>query len=144
MKVILLKNIVGIGKAGEIKDLADGYVRNYLLPRALAHLATEKNIVALKQQKDLIVKRTAKNTANLKKAATQLNGQKFELVVKANEAGTLYAAIGPAQIASLLTERGYAIEAKQVVGEVIKQIGTYTVGVAFGGFRADIILIIKT
>lgn len=131
MKVILLDNIRGVGQVGDVKDVSDGYGRNFLFPRSLARPATAG---AVKDAEALKAKRLAARSLELEQAqavAAKLAGAVIEMTGKANAKGTLFAAIEPEQVAERLsTLAGARIEASAVrLAEPLKTLGDHTVTV---------------
>ena len=121
-----------INTTGEIKDVADGYARNYLFPRKLAIVATED---AIKKTEELRAQQAAtaeKLRQELTAMADQINGAAVELSSKANEEGTLFASIDAAKIAETLSAHfSTTITAQQVaLDEPIKSIGEHVVAVS--------------
>ncbi|RNB79958.1 50S ribosomal protein L9 [Brevibacillus nitrificans] len=105
MKVIFLQDVKGQGKKGEVKDLSEGYVRNFLLPRGLAKEATDSNVKTLDAQKRSEEKRKEQE----KQEAIELGEKLGELTVKvkgkAGEGGRLFGAISSKQVAQALEEQ---------------------------------------
>ena len=99
MKVILLQDIKGVGKAGEIHNVADGHGRNYLLPRGLALEATSGNLAQAKARQAAQARRTDKALAEAKELAAKLETKPILVTAKAGEAGRLFGAVTNAQIA---------------------------------------------
>ncbi len=141
MKVLLLKDVYKLGHAGDVKKVADGYARNYLIPRNFAVLATAG---AVKQAETL---RTAANslrqklTAELGGLAEKINGTKLYFPAKAGETGKLYGSITTQVIADALNkELGENIDRRVVVHQPIRELGTYKVPVRL---TADLIATIS-
>lgn len=115
MRVILLDNIRGIGQVGDIKEVSDGYARNFLIPRGKARLATvsaEKEVaaIAVKKRESLALERQQAETL-----AGTLAGLCVELSGKANAQGTLFSALDPADIASAVSAKaGIHIASDQI------------------------------
>jgi len=128
MKVILIKDIKGVGKKGEIKEAADGYARNFLLPENLAQPATDENIAKLKRQTEEKTRLAVKDLLSAEKIAAKIDGQTIEIKTKANGEGRFYAAIGAAAIAKKLKDKGFDIKKEQVLlTEPIKEEGEFAV-----------------
>jgi len=133
MEIILIKNIKGLGKVGDIKKVADGYARNFLLPQKLAEPATES---AIKKAEDLAKKKSRgekEKLAETRKLAEKLKGK--AVVIKAKEkGGKLFGSIGAKEIAAGLKKMGLEISEKSIVMEKpIKEIGEKEVKVKLGG-----------
>ncbi len=131
MEVVLLKEVKRLGKAGEVKRVADGYARNYLIPRGLAVAATEAMIQQMAERNASAAQREAKAKAAAEGKAASLH--KVELVFKAKvgESGRLYGSITSADIAEQLSQKlGEEIDKRRVLLEdPIKEVGRFKVEV---------------
>jgi len=130
MKLILKEDIHGLGKAGQIINVKDGYARNYLLPRGLALLADERNLKLLEYQKKKFEEEAKKKRQDAESIAERL-GQ-LELTIKANagEDQKLFGSITSKDIAEALEKEGFAIDKKHInISEPIKRTGEYEVEV---------------
>ena len=130
MKVLLLEDVYKLGRAGDVKKVAPGYARNYLMPLGLVVLATPG---AVKQagriQKHGEVKR-AKVNKELGGVAEQLEGKLFLFAAKASETRRLYGSINTQMIAEKVSEEiGVTIEAKQIESQPLRMIGKHDVSV---------------
>jgi len=105
MKVIFLQDVKGQGKKGEIKDLSEGYVRNYLLPRGLVKEATEGNLKMLEVQKRSDAKRKEQEKQEAQQLAARLEEITLKITGKAGEGGRLFGAISSKQVAQALEEQ---------------------------------------
>ena len=134
MKVIFLQDVKGQGKKGEMKEVSDGYARNYLLPRNLATQATADNLNALKIKEKAAVAKAAKEKAQAEENARKLEGVQVIIRARSGGSGKLFGAVTSAEIASALKEQyGIDIEKNKIVqGEPIKTYGTYTVKAKLG------------
>ena len=124
MQVILLKDIPKIGRKYEVKNISDGYVRNFLLPRKLAEVATPNTIANIekKKEKEGISKNAREETIN--KNIAKLKGIKISIKEKANEKGHLFATVKPEEIVNALKEKNIEISADMMeINEPIKEIG---------------------
>ena len=99
MKVILKQDVKGLGKAGEIHNVADGHGRNFLLPRGFAVEATAGNLAQAASQQAATAKRAALALADAKELAAKLESRPIVVAAKAGESGKLFGAITNAQIA---------------------------------------------
>jgi large subunit ribosomal protein L9 len=130
MKVLLLKDVYKLGRAGDIKKVADGYGRNFLIPQGLAVLATAgalKQVVKIRSQAE--VRRTELNS-ELKDLAAQINGLTLVFNAKAGETGKLYGSITTQDVATAITEKvRYEVKKQQVDMQPIRVLGEYTVHV---------------
>jgi large subunit ribosomal protein L9 len=131
MQVVLLKDVRRLGKTGELHEVADGYARNYLIPRGLAAAATS---AARQQAAEQVVIQARQERAEQERAAQQATKmENIELVfaAKAGESGRLYGSITKADIAEQLAEKiGMDVDRRKIVlDEPIKELGTSTVEV---------------
>ena len=128
MKVLLIKDVYKLGHAGEVKKVADGYGRNYLLPQGLAILATPG---ALKQAEGIRSRAAASRqmlNAELGGLASQIDGQTVTFSSKAGETGKLYGSITTQDIADELSKViGAQIDRKQVETQPIRVLGEHKV-----------------
>jgi len=145
VKIVLLDNIKGVGKVGDVKEVNDGYARNFLMPRGLgkpANASTLKEVNMLRAQK---LEATLLEESRAKTAIEKLKGATITLAGKANAKGKLFSSISKDDIASQLSVlagahiKPDAIEAD----DQLKSVGTHTIHARIGSaLRADITLII--
>ena len=130
MKVLLLDDVYKLGRAGEVKKVAPGYARNYLMPQGLAVLATPgamKMADRIKKQGE--VKR-AKINQELGGVAEQLAGKRFTFAAKASETRRLYGSINTQMIAEAVSEEiGVAVEPRQIESQPLRMLGKHMVAV---------------
>jgi large subunit ribosomal protein L9 len=130
MRVMLLKDVYKLGRAGDVKKVADGYGRNYLMPQGLAVLATPG---ALKQSERIRASATeerARLNQELSSVAERLTGLSLHFPAKAGETGKLYGSITSAMIAEAIEKQTEAtIDRRQVDTQPIKTLGVHTVRV---------------
>jgi len=131
MEVILLKDVKRLGQAGEIKQVADGYARNYLIPRGLAAPASEDIRQILAQQAEAKIRHAAHDKEAAEAKAASLEHIVLEFNAKAGESGRLYGSITSADIAAKLSEVvGEQIDKRKVLlEEPIKEAGQTKVDV---------------
>lgn len=134
MKVIFNTDVKGQGKKGELKEVSDGYARNYLLPRKLASEATADNINALKLKERAKARQIELDKAQARENAQKLEGVQVIIRAKAGEKGRLFGAVTSAEISKALKEQyGIDVEKNKIVqGEPIKTFGAYTVKAKLG------------
>ena len=144
MKIIYLKNNGGC-KKGDIKEVAEGHARNFLIPQGLAVLATSENISRVKKELDKKEKTKIVAVDQAKIIADKINGKRIEIRAKANKEGKLYAAISEVEVKTVLKKQGFNIgEAKIVFPTHIKEAGDFTVTVDFGsGISSTIIILVR-
>jgi large subunit ribosomal protein L9 len=130
MKVMLIKDVYKLGRAGEVKRVADGYGRNYLLPQGLAVLATPG---ALKQSERIKVQATVQRDAlneEMSVVAEQLTGVVLTFSAKASETGKLYGSVTTQMIADSLSEKtGVEINKRYVDSQPLRAVGEHQVQV---------------
>ncbi len=130
MRVLLIKDVYKLGRAGEIKKVAAGYGRNYLIPQGLAIPATKG---AMQQSERIAAKATERRAVlneELSDVAEVLNGKKLYFPVKASETGRLYGSISAEDIVKLVKSNySIDIERRQVETEPVRQLGTYNIPV---------------
>ena len=132
MKIVLLQNVKNIGQAGDIKEVAEGYARNFLIPRKMAETATAEAI-----KKAEIIRATREteektHISKLQKLAEKTNGQKIVIKVKA-KAEKLFGSVTAKDIANELKNRHLEIDEKYIIlEEPIKQTGSYKINIDFG------------
>jgi large subunit ribosomal protein L9 len=132
MKVILLKDIENLGKKYEIKEVSDGYARNYLIPKKLAKVANEKNLEWLEKQKEKEEKKAEEELKKVQEAASAVDGQEVVIPVKVGEDGQLFESITVQKIYEKLKELGFEIKKKQILLESpIKELGEFPVKIKF-------------
>jgi large subunit ribosomal protein L9 len=127
MKVLLIKDVYKLGRAGDIKKVADGYGRNFLLPQGLAVLATEgalKQVQKIKAQAE--VRRNTQNS-ELKGVADLIKEVTLIFPAKAGDTGKLYGSITTGDIAAALTEKiRFEVKRQQVDTQPIRTLGEFT------------------
>ena len=130
MKVLLIKDVYKLGRAGDVKNVADGYGRNFLLPQKLAVLATPGAMkTAEKIRSTAEVQRAALNN-ELKDLADHINGVTLTFPVKAGETGKLYGSITTQDVASAIQEQTrYEVKRQQIDMQPIRELGEYKVHV---------------
>ena len=130
MKVLLLEDVYKLGRAGDVKKVAPGYARNYLMPQGLAVLATPgamKMADRIKKQGE--VKRARVNQ-ELGGVAEQLEGKRFTFPAKASETRRLYGSINTQMIAEAVSEEiGVPVEAKQIESQPLRMLGKHNVAI---------------
>ena len=134
MKVIFNVDVRGQGKKGEMKEVSDGYARNYLLPRKLATEATADNINALKLKEKAKAAQMAKEKAQAEENAKKLSGVQVIIRAKAGSGGKLFGAVTSQEISKALTEQfDIDIEKNKIVqADPIKTFGAFTVKAKLG------------
>ena len=134
MKVIFNTDVRGQGKKGEMKEVSDGYARNYLMPRGLASPATADAVNALKLKEKAKAAQMSKEKAAAEENAKRLSGVVVQISARAGQGGRLFGAVTSQEIAEALREQhGIEIEKNKIVqAEPIKQFGSYEVKAKLG------------
>jgi large subunit ribosomal protein L9 len=129
MRVVFLKDVPGIAKTGEVKEVADGYARNYLIPRKLASLVTSQATSQLESQLNSRARKQAQVTENLSKIADRLNGKEITIKAKVGTKDRLYGSITSADIAGELSRAtGIDVDKRKIeLPEPIRELGSYDV-----------------
>ena len=127
MKVILNVDVKHLGEEGDVKNVATGYARNYLLPRALAVPFTPETEALFEAKKAEIEARKEVKRQNARSLKEKLEGASFEIFMPAGANGKLYGAVTTQVIAETLNKNGYDIERKRIdiPGLAIKTVGNY-------------------
>jgi len=133
MKVILREDVETLGKAGDVVKVADGFGRNYLIPKRLAVLADVRNLRALEHDRRVIGARAKKTRKTAEELGGKLSSLFLTIPAKAGEGGKLFGAVTSRDIAQALEQAGVPVDRKMVLlAEPIKQIGEYKVKVKAG------------
>ena len=128
MKVILLQNVENVGKKYEIKEVKDGYARNFLIEKELAKPVTKQSLKWLESQKEVMEKEVEEDLKNYQALATQLDGLEVPFALKVGGHGELFESINPAKIVEKLKEMGFEVKKSHIVLEApIKSLGEYSV-----------------
>ena len=132
MKIILLQNVPALGQKYAVKDVADGYAGNFLLPRRLAVVATPALLKDLEQKKTTMAKVAERDESATKALVKKLDGYKLEISAKATEEGTLYAAIGIEELKAAFIKHKLDIgNATIKTGEPLKELGEHVITLQF-------------
>jgi large subunit ribosomal protein L9 len=141
MEVILLENIDKLGSRGQVVKVADGYGRNYLLPKKLAVAATPQNRKHMEQQRVRFLKLEAKEKGDAQDLATLLQGVSVTLTRKSGEKGTLFGSVTAIDIAEKLAAQGYNIDRRKIaLDSPLKILGEYDVPIKL---HRDVTALIK-
>lgn len=127
MRVLLLKDVYNLGRAGDVKRVADGYGRNYLLPKGLAVLATPGAVKQSERIRTAAEARRAQLNQELGGVAEQINGLTLVFPAKAGETGKLYGSITSAMLAEAIErETGLTIDRRQIDSQPVKTLGVHS------------------
>jgi large subunit ribosomal protein L9 len=130
MKIILKEDVKSIGSMGQIIDVADGFARNYLVPRGFAVEANVKNVKSLEHEKKVIQEKAKKIKNQAQDFAARISGVTVVIKAKAGEEGKLFGSVTTMDIAEQLKNEGIDIDRKKIsLEEPIKRLGSYSVKV---------------
>ena len=133
MKVILLQDVKGKGKKGQLLEVSDGYARNFMLPKKLAMEATPDAINTMRMNDKAAAEKAARERAEALELSKKLKEMLLTVGAKGGGAGRLFGAVTNAEIAAALEKQGVKLDKRKIVlGENIKNIGTYTVTCKLG------------
>ena len=141
MKVILLQDVKGQGKSGDLIKVSDGYARNFLLPRKLAIEANEKNLHELKKQEKKQARQLEKEISEAKAVQEQLAAVLVQIPARAGTGGRLFGAVTSKEIVEALKDQhGISLEKNKLIQpEPIKTFGSYEIKVKLGHEMTGII-----
>lgn len=131
MKVVFLEDVPNLARAGEIKEVANGYGRNFLIPQKLAILANPQTLSTIEAQLKARVHREAQTEAEMVELANQIDGKEIVLKAKVGQKDRLYGSITPADIATELESTASSIVDKRKIEleNPIRQLGSYEVSI---------------
>ncbi len=132
MKILLIKDVKGLGKAGEIKNAKDGYARNFLIPKGFAKTATKEVIEEWQKEE---AKRKAQMEAEINEFGEikkTMENTKFVIKHKLGANGQLIGSVTNKEIANMLNEKGFDIDKKHIAHTTIKAPGSYEIDVKLG------------
>ena len=133
MKVILLQDVKGKGKKGQLLEVSDGYARNYMLPKKLAIEATADAINTKNMNDKATQERIAREQAAALETANKLRAMTLVVTAKGGGAGRLFGAVTNQEIAAALEKQGVKLDKRKIViADPIKNVGTYTVTCKLG------------
>jgi large subunit ribosomal protein L9 len=130
MKIILQKEVEKLGTPGDVVDVADGYARNYLLPRGMAITASKGAVKHAERLKATHQERVSKAQTEAEAFAAELGAQPVRIAAQAGEEGRLFGSITAERIAEELAAQGRTVDRRKIhLDEPIRSIGTHTVSV---------------
>jgi len=130
MKVILKEDVKNLGTMGSIVEVADGFGRNYLIPKNLAVEATPKNLKKFEHEKRIILAKAEKFKRAAEDLAKKLSGMVLSIEAQSGEEGKLFGSITTKDIAEVLAGQGIEIDKRKIfLEEPIKRIGTYSASI---------------
>ena len=130
MEVILKEDVANLGHRGDVVKVADGYGRNFLLPRKLAMQATEANMSVIEQMKAAAARRSATEKIQAEELVAKLQPVVLSFTRKSGENGQLFGSVTSADIASDLETKGFDVDRRKIqLSEPLKSLGEYTVSI---------------
>jgi large subunit ribosomal protein L9 len=130
MKVILLQEVEDLGKKYEIKEVKNGYARNFLLPKKLARAATKEALKWLSDQKEVIEKEVEEDLKKAQSLASGLDGLELSIAVKVGDEGQLFESINAQKIVDKLKEMGFEVKKSKVkLDHPIKDLGEFPISI---------------
>ena len=144
MKVVLLQDVKGLGKKGELVNTSDGYARNFLFPMKLAMEANSQAMSELKNREAAEKHRIDMEIAAAKASAEKLEGKTVRLTAKAGANGKLFGSVTPKDVAAAIAQQfSIELDKRKVVVEDIKAFGTYPVEVKlYNGISAAMFVMV--
>ena len=130
MEVILKEDVANLGHRGDVVKVADGYGRNFLLPRKLAMQATEANKNVIEQMKAAAARRSATEKAQAQELVAKLEPVALSFTRKSGENGQLFGSVTSADIAGELATKGFDVDRRKIqLSDPLKSLGDYTVAI---------------
>jgi len=130
MEVILKEDVINLGSKGDVVKVADGYGRNYLLPRKLAMQATAQNKAVIEQMKASAARRSATEKTQAEELTAKLETLDLAFTRKSGEQGQLFGSVTSSDIAAELAAQGFEIDRRRIVlHEPLKTVGEYKVAI---------------
>ncbi len=128
MEIILRETIDNLGRAGQIVKVADGYARNYLLPRKLAYPATAGNMKVIEFERQSLLRKETRQKEDAEKLKTMLDPVEIVIRRKAGEHNALYGSVTNADVADELEKKGFQVEKRKIhMDDHIKALGEYSI-----------------
>lgn len=146
MKVILKQDVKNLGKIGEIKEVSDGYARNFLIPKGLADEATTIKLKETQEKNTREAKRKDKEKADAEEVKKRLDGQTVKIKAKAGTGDKLFGAVTSREIAEILQkEFSLSLDKKKIdMGEAIKHLGQYKIKIKiYPSIQAEVKIIVE-
>jgi large subunit ribosomal protein L9 len=130
MEVILKEDVINLGHRGDVVKVADGYGRNFLLPRKLALQATDENKAVIEQMKNASARRSASEKVQAEEMVAKLEPLTLSFTRKSGESGQLFGSVTTADIAADLATKGFEVDRRKIaLNEPLKTLGDHTVSI---------------
>jgi len=140
VKVILIQDVKTLGKKGEIKEVSDGYARNYLIPKGFAQEATATRLKENEDQKQRLERQKSKEENQARQIKEKLHGKTVSIKAKTGGGDKLFGAVTTREISEVIQQQfGVIVDKKKIeIGEPIKHLGKYSVHIKiYPGIHAD-------
>lgn len=146
MKIILLEDVDKLGKKYDVKEVKDGYARNFLIPKNLIKIADKKNMKWLEGQKQIIVGKAEEDLKKTETRASAIDGLEVIIPVKTGDKGQLFESITTQKISDKIKELGINVDASQIdLNEPIKELGEFSINIKFEhNLEAEVKIIINS
>jgi large subunit ribosomal protein L9 len=130
MEIILRETIDNLGRAGQVVKVANGYARNYLLPRKLAYLVTPGNLKVIESERNSLLRKEAAQSGDAEKLKAQIDGVEIVIRRKVGEHNALYGSVTNGDVAEELEKKGIQVEKRKILmDDHIKALGEYTISI---------------
>jgi|SRR5680860_366448 len=145
MKVILKKDVQSLGSKGEVKEISDGYARNFLIPGGYAEVATKSLVSRAEDEMKKREKKAEEELSVAEEIVKKIEGVVISIKDKSDEKGKLYAAVKVDEISAALSAKGFEVDkSKIIIKEPIKELGEYEIIIDFAhGLEAKINLTVE-
>ncbi|MDD5144867.1 MAG: 50S ribosomal protein L9 [Candidatus Pacebacteria bacterium] len=144
MRVILLQDVENVGKKYEVKEVKNGFARNFLLPQGLVKQATKEALIWLETQKEIVEKIAEEELKGMQDLVSRIDGQEIIFPVRVGEEDQLFEAVNAQKVAEKLKESGFNVKKSQIaLDKPIKELGEYPIKIKFDhNLEAEIKLVI--
>jgi large subunit ribosomal protein L9 len=129
MQVIFLQDVSGVARRGDVKEVKDGYARNYLLPRKLAEPATEGRLKSLQAQHQAQERKRTRLMDQARQMAESLRTVRVDIKARVGDSGRLFGAVTSQDVANALGEMGFSVDRKSLRMDALKTLGDHEVPV---------------
>ena len=144
MKVILLADVKGTGKKGDVIEVSDGYGKNFLIKKGLAKAGTASNVHEAEQKKAAAAFHKAEEIKATQALADSLNGKSVTVKIKVSENGKVFGSVTSLHVAESLAQMGYDVDKKKINMDAVKSLGSYPAEIRFmEGIAAKITVVIE-
>ena len=131
MKIIMKKDLLGLGYKDEVLTVKDGYARNYLIPQGYAILASKGALKQLEEEMKQREHKIAKIKADAEAQAAKFEGVKLSITARVSEGRNIYGSVGAPQLAEALAAMGLEVDPKQIAFRAVRELGSYVAPIKF-------------